>query len=135
MLAEFTLLLHETTDTLRRESPREVLVWISGVASPGKSRLISALQDRLAPLGVRLHSSDGPPSPAGSVRRTAIVHVHAETDLEALLEPHLLAGSRAAAGVAELQIPVDWEGVERSVARVYERLLTRGILAASVGGL
>ncbi len=133
MLAEFTLLLHETTDTLRREPSRDALVWISGVASPGKSRLITALESRLAPLGVRLHSSDGPPNGASSGRRTAIVHVHAETDLEALLEPHLLDGSRAAAGVAELQIPVDWEAVERSVARVYERLLTRGMICASVG--
>lgn len=135
MLAEFTLLLHETTDTLRRESPGVALVWVSGVASTGKSRLLAALEDRLAPIGVRLQSSDGPPHRTGGVRSAALVHVHAETDLEALLEPHLLSGSRAAADVAELLVPVDWEAAERSVVRVCELLMTRGIIAAPVGAV
>ena len=68
------------------------LLLLTGIPSPGKARLRSALQD--AGLSV---------SSAGSVR------VHAETDLEALLEPELQRQTRAARKQAHIVIPVDWE--------------------------
>jgi hypothetical protein len=51
-------------------------------------------------------------SPSGSV------HVHAETDVEALVEPVLLRDTQAAAARADLVIAVDWERPEDSVLRV-----------------
>lgn len=77
------------------------LLLLTGIPSPGKARLRTALQEA----GLAL-------SPSGSVR------VHAETDLEALLEPELLRETRAAAAEADLVVPVDWERPEDSVTRV-----------------
>jgi hypothetical protein len=77
------------------------LLLLTGIPSPGKARLRSALQE--AGLTV---------SPSGSVR------VHAETDLEALVDPELLRETRDAAAHADLVIPVDWERPEDSVTRV-----------------
>lgn len=77
------------------------LVLLTGMPSPGKARLRSALQE------------------AGlAVSASGTVLVHAETDLEALLEPQLLRETRAAAARADLVIPVDWERPEDSVTRV-----------------
>jgi len=77
------------------------LLLLTGLPSPGKARL------RIALLGAGLAVS-----PSGTV------HVHAETDLEALLEPELLRETRAVAARADLVIPVDWERPEDSVTRV-----------------
>jgi hypothetical protein len=69
--------------------------------SPGKARL----QDALEGAGLVVSSS-------GTVR------VHAETDLEALLDPGLMRATRAEAAKADIVIPVDWESAEDSVRRV-----------------
>jgi hypothetical protein len=77
------------------------LVLLTGMPSPGKARLRNAL----AQAGLAV-------SPMGTVR------VHAETDLEAWLEPRVLRETRAAAADADLVIAVDWERPEESVSRV-----------------
>jgi hypothetical protein len=77
------------------------LLLLTGLPSPGKARLATALERA----GLFI-------SPAGSV------HVHAQTDLEALVDPGLLRETNAAAAHADLIVPVDWEQPEQSVARV-----------------
>jgi hypothetical protein len=78
------------------------LLLVTGMPSPGKARLRAALE--AAELSI------APPS--------APFRVHAETDLEAMLEPGLLRETRAAAAEAHIVIPVDWESPEASVRRV-----------------
>jgi hypothetical protein len=80
---------------------------LTGIPSPGKARLKAAL-DAALPL-------DAP------------VRVHAETDLEAMLEPGLQRETRAAAAKADIVIPVDWESPERSVKRVIA-VLSKGVV-------
>jgi hypothetical protein len=77
------------------------LLLLTGMPSPGKTRLRNALQEA----GIAVSAS-------------GTLHVHAETDLEALLEPGLLRETRAVAARADLVIPVDWERPEDSVKRV-----------------
>jgi hypothetical protein len=78
---------------------------LTGIPSPGKARLKAALEAA----GVSL-STGGTEAHA--------VRVHAETDLEALLEPGLQRETRDAAAKADIVIPVDWESPENSVKRV-----------------
>ena len=82
------------------------LLLITGIPSPGKSRLKAALE--AADL-----------STASSARP---IRIHAETDLEAMVEPGLLRDTRAAAAKADIVIPVDWEAPEHSVRRVVAAL-------------
>jgi predicted ATPase len=78
----------------------EVLL-LTGIPSPGKTRLRNALQD------------------AGlAVSGTGTLRVHAETDLEGLLDPRLLRETRATAARADIVIAVDWERPDDSVKRV-----------------
>ena len=79
---------------------------LTGIPSPGKARLKAALDAAAIPI-------DAP------------LRVHAETDLEALLEPGLQRETRAAAAKADIIIPVDWESPERSVKRVIA-ILSKG---------
>jgi hypothetical protein len=72
---------------------------LTGIPSPGKARLKAALD-------------------AASIPVDAPVRVHAETDLEAMLEPSLQRETRAAAASADIVIPVDWESPADSVKRV-----------------
>jgi hypothetical protein len=72
---------------------------LTGIPSPGKARLKAALD-------------------AASIPVDAPVRVHAETDLEAMLEPNLQRETRAAAAKADIVIPVDWESPADSVKRV-----------------
>jgi hypothetical protein len=71
---------------------------LTGIPSPGKARLKAALD--------------------ASIPVDAPVRVHAETDLEAMLEPSLQRETRAAAAKADIVIPVDWESPADSVKRV-----------------
>jgi hypothetical protein len=89
------------------------LLSLTGMPSPGKTRLRSALQEA----GI-------------AVSATGTLRVHAETDLEALLEPGLLRETRAAAASADIVIPVDWERPEDSVKRVVS-FLSRSTLSRS----
>jgi predicted ATPase len=85
----------------------EVLL-LTGIPSAGKARLRIALQD------------------AGlAVSATGTLRVHAETDLEGLVEPGLLRAARAAAARADIVIPVDWERPHDSVRRVAAFLARR----------
>jgi hypothetical protein len=92
---------------------------LTGMPSPGKARLAAALHAA----GVSTRSA------------AATLHVHAESDLEALLEPALLRETRAAGADADLIILVDWESTRDSVRRVMTLLLSRGGEAPSQEGL
>lgn len=137
MLAEITSLLHGVGDSLRGRyyvansdpldpaaAAGETVVLVTGLASLGKTRLVEALDRRLRPAGIGVHASTA----CSSVRG---LHVHAETDLDSLIEGHLVA--RTPLRKADLVVRVDWEPVERSVTRVIEQLVTRGIATAEVG--
>jgi hypothetical protein len=80
---------------------------LTGIPSAGKARLKAALD-------------------AASIPGDAPVRIHAETDLEALLEPELQREARAAAASADVVIPVDWESPEDSVKRVIA-VLAKGV--------
>lgn len=138
MLAEITSLLHEVGDSLRGRSyvsnsdpldpaiaEGEIVVLVTGLASPGKTRLVEALGRRLRPAGVAVQAST---TSCSDVRG---LHVHAETDLDSLIEGHLVA--RTPLHKADVVVRVDWEPVERSVTRVIEQLVTRGIATAGAG--
>jgi hypothetical protein len=145
MLSELTLLLHEMSVSLRgrvrprageRGAPLGIdlantgaitgFVYVTGLASSGKRRLVSALKERLSPAHLDVHPISGPAPPPTD--RT--LHVHAETDLEALVEGGLQSVARDTARGAELVVPVDWEPVDRSVGRVIEALIGRGFVPA-----
>ena len=79
------------------------MVLVTGIPSPGKTRLKAALD-------------------AAHLAFDVTVRVHAETDLEAMLEPGLLRETRAAAANADIVVPVDWEAPEDSVKRVVAAL-------------
>lgn len=134
MLADVSLLLHEINDAVRarravrdddasddrrRDIPARVRV--TGLASAGKARLVSALHERLALEEIAVESGVGP-APSGD----ATLRVHAETDIEALIEGGITTASRQDARNADVIVPVDWEPVERSVRRVMEMLADRG---------
>ena len=74
---------------------------LTGLPSVTKARLAAALEAA----GLQVSNS-------GDVR------VHAETDLEAWLEPAQLAGVRNDRAAADLVVPVDWEPLAKSVGRV-----------------
>jgi hypothetical protein len=78
---------------------------LTGIPSPGKARLRAALDAAGVPL-------------TGVAAEALALRIHAETDLEALLEPGLQRETRAAAAKADLVVPVDWESPEDSVKRV-----------------
>jgi hypothetical protein len=86
------------------------LLLLTGMPSPGKARLKEALDAA----DVWIASAPAP------------VRVHAETDLEALLEPELQRETRAAAAQADIVVPVDWERTEKSVQRVIAFLGKQG---------
>ena len=144
MLADLTILLHEMSDALRGRAatgahrlnvlyePQPLAtgfsILVSGLASPAKARLIEGLTHQLEALGVVVHSTAEAATPHGAVLR-----VHAESDLEALVEGDLAAAERRAAGAADLVVPVDWEPLARSIARITEALVARGADAARIG--
>lgn len=148
MLSELTLLLHEMSDSLRGRvegrrpalssapAARDVaratkashttsnVVLVTGLASPGKTRLVEALRRRLEPATLTVR--------VGATRQligadAAIFHVHAETDLDAMVEGGLQSIARHASRDADLLVPVDWERVEHSVNRVIDALIARGV--------
>lgn len=90
-------------------------VCISGLPGEGKRRLVEALAARLAgltpPVRVTIDAATGP---------GGLVRVHAETDLEAMLESSRFPRD------ADLVVAVDWEPVARSVARIVALLVSRG---------
>jgi hypothetical protein len=140
MLADVSLLLHEINDAVRiRRGPRTAravkerpalspaTVFVTGLASSGKARLVAALEERLAPGRIAVRASQPEPE-----SRPAL-HVHAETDIEALIEGGLKTTSGRDAARADLIIPVDWESADRSVNRVIEALVDRGLADVEAG--
>jgi hypothetical protein len=141
MLADVSLLLHEINDAVRVRRPaREnrsfkdrvlgppAAVFVTGLASSGKARLIDALRERLA--GRHIDVRTGPPS---SLEDERSLHVHAETDVEALIEGGLKTIPRQEAQRADLIVPVDWESTDRSVSRVIAALHDRGLADVEAG--
>lgn len=140
MLADVSLLLNEINDAVRARRPRhetrasresgapsKAIVLVTGLPSSGKARLIDALRQRLAPSGIDVFHQ--PSSAAGQ----PALHVHAETDVEALIEGGLKTPSRRDAQRADVIVPVDWESTERSVNRVIAALVDRGLADAEAG--
>ncbi len=84
-----------------------MLLLVTGLPSPGKARLVDALADRFGSTNIIVGALPG----AG----VSVLHVHAETDIDGLVEG---SGSRDTARGARVVVPVDWEPVEQSVERV-----------------
>jgi hypothetical protein len=107
-----------------------MLVSVTGLPSVGKSRLVTALARELAGAHVTVTSS-------GSAVRCQIdagepiVRVHAESDVDALMEGEMPLSY--AADDADLVVRVDWEPPDRSVRRVVELLAARGRARSAVG--
>jgi hypothetical protein len=134
MLADLTLLLHEVTDALRGRphapvvrgpliatpsTPRAIVV--TGTASPGKARLVAALDRALKPDGIGVEAASH-----GVSVGSHCLHVHAEADIDALLESG--PGSEGGwARRADLLVPVDWEPTAHSLRRVVDALVARGV--------
>jgi hypothetical protein len=137
MLADVSLLLHEINDAVRsrrglrasravthRPLARPTTVYVTGLASGGKARLIARLAERLAAVDIAVHA--GYPSSSD----LNALHVHAETDIEALIEGGLKTAAVRDAARADLVVPVDWEPPDRSVSRVIDALVERGLADA-----
>lgn len=92
----------------------EFILRLTGMPSPGKQRLASALESA----GFSVAPSSGS------------FCVHAETDLEAWLEPGLQRQARAAADAADIVIAVDWESTAHSVGRIIDLAASRGMFLA-----
>jgi hypothetical protein len=142
MLADVSLLLHEINDAVRvrrtaqisravkeRVQATPATVFVTGLASSGKARLVDALLRRLEPAHIDVRAAQPPPLGTGA----AALHVHAETDIEALIEGGLKLASQQDARHADLVVPVDWESAERSVSRVIEALVERGLADVEAG--
>ena len=84
-----------------------MLLLVTGLPSPGKTRLVGALAVRFGSTNIIVGALPG----AG----VSVLHVHAEADIDGLVEG---SGPRDAARGARVVIPVDWEPVEQSVARI-----------------
>ena len=137
MFAELTLRLHEMLEPAngrgqsarnaesREDSDHQVrVVVVTGLPSTGKASLIDALRKRLLHADVVVESRRAIEGEIHTMR------VHAETDLEAMVEGAPVA-SRASRD-ADMIVPVDWEPTSRSVARIVEWLIARGIVAPEV---
>ena len=141
MLADLTILLHEMSDALRGRgaaahpspalvprtfSPKSAVIVVTGLASPQKARLVDALVTQFDGIASVVRSASGSPAPADVVLR-----VHAETDLEAMVEGQ--SDDSVLARAADVVVPVDWEPLSRSLARITEALVARGADAAALG--
>ena len=91
-----------------------MVLLVTGLPSQGKTRFVEALASRVGPGNVVVGSLPG--ANAGAV----LVHVHAESDVEALVEGAW--PDRTAAKTAAVVVRVDWEPTEVSVERVLRTL-------------
>jgi hypothetical protein len=126
MLGDVSLLFHQLTEAVGRTEP--AVVHVTGLASSGKERLLSALSRYLEPLGITVRM--GPVSAPSGV---ATLCVHAETDIEALVEGGAAQETLLEQARADVVVPVDWEPVDRSVQRVVDALIGRGFPIAGAG--
>jgi hypothetical protein len=140
MLADLTILLHEMSDALRGRGavarpaaitprtlpPNSAAILVTGLASPQKGRLVDALATQLDGIAVVVRSVTALSSPTDIVLR-----VHAETDLEAMVEGQ--SDDSASARAADVVVPVDWEPLARSLTRITEALIARGADAGRLG--
>ena len=143
MLADLTILLHEMSDALRGRGAvgphgpdlaldsgdaRGFDVLVTGIGSAGKAKLVNALGRQFEGADITVRSA-----PAASAAHRSVLRVHAETDLEAFVEGGLELEDRRAAQAADVVVPVDWEPLARSVARITEALIARGADASRMG--
>jgi hypothetical protein len=142
MLADLTLLLHEMSDALRgrspgatvaapllartRPTPHAPVIVVTGLASARKTELIDALAKQCAGIAIVSRAERDAASAAD-----VILRVHAETDLEAMVEGR--SDDHAAARAADIVVPVDWEPLSRSVVRITEALVAHGVDAGRLG--
>ena len=105
----------------------ELTLLVTGLPSPGKARLVDALEGRLRPSNISVRMGSHARGPA----EMPILHVHAESDLEALIEGGL--PERESSKGAQLVVPVDWEPVDRSVMRIIETLSASGVEMSAAG--
>jgi hypothetical protein len=82
-------------------------------------------QDGTGDPGLRVSSSFSAPT---SVTSVPVLHIHAETDVEAFIEG--TSPTREAAKRAALVVRVDWEPVGASVDRVVETLRAHVLVGA-----
>jgi hypothetical protein len=100
-------------------------LWITGLPTPAKTRLIEALETRLASLPVLIRASQrDAPAPRGE--RGVVLHVHAQADADAFVEAHQSASS---ARSPDLVLATEWEAVGCGVQRVLDLLDRRGVLS------
>lgn len=99
-----------------------MLLLVTGLPSPAKTRFVDALSRRLGPGHMIVGALPG--AHAG----VALLHVHAETDADALVEGPW--PPRHAAAPPEVVVRVDWEPVSASVDRVVDTLRTRLAIGA-----
>lgn len=103
-------------------------VLVTGLPSPGKTRLVAALAGRLRGVNIDVrqcreaHADPDPP----------VLHVHAQSDIEALVEG-ALPDEQSPRG-AQVIVAVDWEPVDRSVTRVIATLGPSGVHPSSAAG-
>lgn len=100
-----------------------MLLLVTGLPSTGKTRLVDALSRRLGGGGIIVGSLPG--AHVGTV-----LHVHAESDAEALIEGAWRGRDDREA--AQVVVRVDWERVDASVERVLQALHARTV---AVGAL
>jgi len=128
MLGDVSLLFHQLTDAVGRGRTEATAVHVTGLASPGKARLLAALSRALEPIGIAVRTGPAPPSTS-----IATLCVHAETDLEAWVEGSAANLTRDDESHADLVLRVDWEPIDRSVQRVVTALVERGFPIAGTG--
>jgi hypothetical protein len=96
-----------------------MLLLVTGLPSPRKTQLVDGLARRIGASCVIVGSLPG--GHAGD----PVLHVHAESDLEAFVEgewPDKRAAKRAA-----LVVRIDWEPVETCIDRVLQTLHARTV--------
>ena len=96
-----------------------MLLLVTGLPSPGKTQLVDGLARRLGSHQVIAGSLPG--GHAGNV----VLHVHAESDLEAFVEGEW--ADKRAAKQAAIVVRVDWEPIETCIERVLQTLHARAI--------
>jgi hypothetical protein len=99
-------------------------LWITGLPTPAKARLIKALEARLASLPVRIRAchedTQAPRDESGPV-----LHVHAQADADAFVEARR---SMSSSRLPDLVLATEWEAVGRGVQRILDLLDRRGLL-------
>ncbi len=103
-------------------------LWITGLPTPAKTRLIEALHARLASqsIQIRLCHQNTPDELELDGGRALVLHVHAQADADALVEARRITWSSRS---PDLVLATEWEAVGRAVQRILDLLARRGVLS------